>query len=115
MTTPPIAHPPETLEGWFALHQIFRFRKGNVDSGRLPRLVTAAAGALEPAKKSQRRARAKKEVNNEGWTCFVRLIGSSADLMVIHFRDSLDSIAAAQNELARSQLGRLVDPAYSFL
>jgi len=115
MTTPPIAHPPETLEGWFALHQIFRFRKGSVDSGRLPRLVTAAAGALEPAKKSQRKARAKKEVNNEGWTCFVRLIGSSADLMVIHFRDSLDAIGVAQAALARTQLAGLLEPVYTFL
>ena len=35
--------------------------------------------------------------------------------MVIHFRDSLDSIAAAQDDLVRSQLGGILDPAYAFL
>jgi chlorite dismutase len=35
--------------------------------------------------------------------------------MVIHFRNSLDSIAAAQDDLARSQLGGVLEPAYTFL
>ena len=122
MTTQPIAHPPETLEGWFALHQIFRFRQPRVDAGRLARMVKGAANALKPGanapkpgKKSAAKAPARKAGSPEGWSCFVRLIGSSADLMVIHFRDSLDSIAAAQDDLARSQLGGVLDPAYTFL
>jgi chlorite dismutase len=115
MTTPPIAHPPETLEGWFALHQIFRLKKGSVDAGRLTSLVKAATAALEPAKKSKGRARAKSEGGNAGWSCFARLIGSSADLMVIHFRESLDAIGVAQEALARTQLAGIVDPVYTFL
>ena len=115
MTTQPIAHPPETLEGWFALHQIFRFRQGKVDAGRLVRMVKVTARANRPRRKSATRAAAKKASSAEGWSCFVRLIGSSADLMVIHFRDTLDSIAAAQDGLARSSLGGMLDPAYTFL
>ena len=115
MTTPPIAHPPETLEGWFALHQIFRFRKGNVDAGRLPRLVKAAGAALEPAKKSTGKASAKNAGSGAGWSCFARLIGSSADLMVIHFRDSLDAIGVVQEALARTQLAGIMEPVYTFL
>jgi chlorite dismutase len=115
MTTPPIAHPPETLEGWFALHQVFRFRKGSVDAGRLTTLVKAATAALEPAKKSTGKARAKTETGNAGWTCFARLMGSSADLMAIHFRDSLDAVGVAQEALARTQLAGVVEPVYSFL
>ena len=114
MTTPSIAHPPETLEGWFALHQIFRFKR-QIDASRLARMVKGAANARAPDRKSPAKARAKKTGSREGWTCFVRLIGSSADLMVIHFRDSLDSIAAAQDDLAHSQLGGILDPAYTFL
>jgi peroxiredoxin len=115
MTTQPIAHPPETLEGWFALHQVFRFRQPNIDAGRLGRTVKAAARAVTPGRKSAKRTPTKKTSSTEGWSCFVRLIGSSADLMVIHFRDSLDSIAAAQNSLARSALAGILDPAYTFL
>lgn len=115
MTTQPIAHAPETLEGWFALHQIFRFRQQKLDAARLARLVKGAAKAVASGKKSPAKTRTKKVGSTEGWSCFVRLIGSSADLMVIHFRDSLDSIAAAQDDLAHSQLGGILDPAYTFL
>src|SRR5882672_987552 len=114
MTTQPIAHPPETLEGWFALHQIFRFRQKKLDAGRLARMVKGAAHAGAPQRKAAAKARTKRAGSAEGWTCFARLIGSSSDLMVIHFRDSLDSIAAAQDDLARSQLGGILDPAYTF-
>ena len=115
MTTQPIAHPPETLEGWFALHQIFRLKQPKLDAGRLAKMVQVAANPGQPKSKLPAKARTKKAGTVEGWSCFVRLIGSSADLMVIHFRDSLDSIAAAQNDLARSQLGGVLEPAYSFL
>jgi len=98
MTTPPIAHPPETLEGWFALHQIFRFKKGSVEAGRLAKLVKGAQTGT-----------------TAGWSCFVRLIGSSSDLMAIHFRDSLDAIGVAQEELARTQLAGKLEPTYTFL
>ncbi|HMI44048.1 MAG TPA: chlorite dismutase family protein, partial [Gemmatimonadaceae bacterium] len=103
MTTPQIAHPPETLEGWFSLHQIFRFRNPRVDVGRLAKLVRSASTALQPSK------------NAAGWSCFVRLIGSSSDLMAIHFRDSLDAIGVAQEELARTQLAGKLEPTYTFL
>ena len=115
MTTQPIAHPPETLEGWFALHQIFRLKQPKVDAGRLAKMVQVAATQGKPKSKLPAKARTKKAGTAEGWSCFVRLIGSSADLMVIHFRDSLDSIAAAQDDLARSQLGGVLESAYTFL
>ncbi len=50
-----------------------------------------------------------------GWSCFVALIGSTADLMVIHFRASLDEIGAAQMTLAQTTLGRVLQPVYAFL
>ena len=115
MTMPPIAHPPETLEGWFALHQIFRFRNPKVDAGRLAKMVKGAATSLEPAKKSAGKAQSENEGASAGWSCFARLIGSSADLMVIHFRDSLDAIGVAQEALARTQLAGIVEPTYTFL
>jgi peroxiredoxin len=92
MTTPTIAHPPETLEGWYALHQIFRFPKEKPDSTRLPQLTAGA-----------------------GWTCFANLIGSTSDLMAIHFRESLDAIAEAEQSLAKSEILKLADRVYSFL
>ncbi len=115
MTTPPIAHPPETLEGWFALHQIFRFTKPKLDAGRLAKMAKSAVTGAGPARKSTSKGRANKAESSEGWSCCVKLIGSTSDLMVIHFRDSLDAIGAAQSNLARSELGGIVEPVYAFL
>ena len=93
-TDAPTAHPPETLEGWYALHQIFR---GNplIDFGAL-----AAAIAPLGAK--------------DGWSIAVRLIGSVADAMLIHFRPTLESILEAQTRAAQ-KLGAETVLAYSFL
>ncbi|MDP9206552.1 MAG: heme-dependent peroxidase [Gemmatimonadota bacterium] len=112
MNTPVIAHPPETLEGWFALHQIFRFSKPKVEPTRLARTVKSAAAVLESAKKTKAPA---GQLSSAGWSCVARLIGSTADLMVIHFRDSLEAIGAAQEDLARAQLSEILEPAYTFL
>jgi hydrogen peroxide-dependent heme synthase len=115
MTTPPIAHPPETLEGWFALHQIFKFKKPKLDSSRLARMVKSAGSALGPGRASRSKARAKKSDQTAGWSCFARLIGSTADVMAIHFRESLDALGDAQNELARTELAENIEPVYAFL
>jgi peroxiredoxin len=115
MTPPPIAHPPETLEGWFALHQIFKFKKPKLDSSRLARMVKSARSALEPGRASRSKARAKKSDQAAGWSCFARLIGSTADVMAIHFRESLDALGDAQNELARTELAENTEPVYAFL
>ena len=118
MTTPPIAHPPATLEGWYALHQIFRMNKARHEPRELNRLIKAAsaklggASARSSASMSKRKTKGKSEV---GWSCFVSLIGSTSDLMVIHFRDTLDGIGAAQSAVAQTTLARALDPVYSFL
>ena len=103
MTATPIAHPPETLEGWYALHQIFRIDRKNLDARgeALKRMGEAAITALATDK--------------PGWSSFVRLIGSTSDLLVIHFRESLDAIGEAQNVLADCELAAVLQPAYSFL
>src|SRR6185312_17064306 len=114
MTTPTIAHPPETLEGWYALHQIFRFPKSKPDAKRLAQLVKNARASLGSSTTANAKSQ-KKTSGRAGWTCFVRLIGSTADLMVIHFRDSLDAIGDAEEALSKSELGKAVAPVYSFL
>src|SRR6266404_8762101 len=112
--TMPIAHPPETLEGWYALHQIFRFSKGKPDAARLARLARTSATLLGSAPTGRKKS-AKSAPAPVGWSCFARLIGSTSDLMVIHFRESLDAIGAAQDALSKTELGKTVQPVYSFL
>ena len=113
MTISPIVHPPATLEGWYALHQIFRITKARPDAARLEGIVQTAATALNKTR-TRRKPRAKTS-GSDGWTCFARLIGSTSDLMAIHFRESLDAIEAAQDALRKTELGKTVDCVYSFL
>src|SRR5687768_200533 len=117
------AHPPETLEGWFALHQIFRINRQALDARTdvLARMGEAAAAALkvEDPKSGSSGGRERKSGKDSpartGWSCFARLIGSSSDLMVIHFRDSLDAIGVAQDALARQEIMGVLHPTYTFL
>lgn len=112
MTAPPTAHPPETLEGWYALHQIFRFAGKKTNAASLARMVKNAASAMGSHQQPRKTKGSSAAV---GWSRFVRLIGSTSDLMVIHFRESLDAIGTAQDGLAKTQLGKSVQPVYSFL
>jgi peroxiredoxin len=110
----PVAHPPETLEGWYALHQIFRFPKGKPDLASLSRTAAGLRGQLPSARPTKRNPVGTNS-GDAGWSCFVRLIGSSADMMVIHFRNSLDAIGEAEQRMARSTAGRSLVLVYSFL
>ena len=112
MTPPQIAHPPETLEGWYSLHQIFRFAKQKPDASRLARMVKSSAAALGSAPAGRKTKSSSAPV---GWSCFVRLIGSTSDLMVIHFRESLDAIGAAQDALSKTEFGKALQSVYAFL
>jgi chlorite dismutase len=112
MTVPPIAHPPETLEGWYALHQIFRFAKQKPDAAALARMVRSAASSI---RSPQQPRKTKSSSPPVGWSRFVRLIGSTSDLMIVHFRESLDAIGAAQDALGKTQLGKGLQPVYAFL
>src|ERR1043166_4197413 len=79
----PVAHPPETLEGWYALHQIYTCRNGTD--------VAAAARELSTATSTPK----------DGWSVSVELVGSRSDLLSIHFRPSLETIGEAQNAVRR--------------
>src|SRR4029079_15548042 len=73
-----IAHPPETIEGWYALHQIYRSTSPEDAHGKL-----SSPAAEEPP-------------SGRGWTRWVRLIGSPPDLLLVHFRPPLDALATPQ-------------------
>jgi hydrogen peroxide-dependent heme synthase len=105
----PIAQPPATLEGWYALHQIYTCEKAFADQGdtlfQPPPSVDQSAAELQ-------RAMTRPD---EGWSSVFRLIGSMADIMVIHFRPTLDAIGDAQESMDQlPQMARL-NLEYAFL
>jgi hydrogen peroxide-dependent heme synthase len=118
MTTLPTAHPPATLEGWYVLHQIFRVDRRRLAKRGFGPLLKSARTTLDRRAGVGAVPRTKRKAATEstiGWSCIARVIGSTSDLMVIHFRDSLDAIGEAQDALSRTALGEILDPVYSFL
>ena len=111
------AHPPETLEGWYAVHQVFVLDHAALSadakahhSAELRRVSsTPAAGATsgEGAPLSQG--------GDTGWTAHVRLIGSQASLMAMHFRATLDGVGQAARESQRQCESKGFRLVYSFL
>jgi chlorite dismutase len=83
------------LEGWYALHQVFSIVPG-VDDTRVYSTHTMDTPA-------------------EGWTAFASLIGSSAHVMAMHFRPTLDAIGEAQHAMEQLPFFGRLRLEYSFL
>lgn len=101
------AHAPETLEGWYALHQLF-----TIDRAALRALGAGRATAAQEAAAAIESLAAPPA---GGWSLVVPLVGSRGDVMFVHFRPTLDEIGEAQRALARIPLLDVLRPAYSFL
>ncbi len=105
------ASPPETLEGWYALHQIFSVDRDKAHHAGDTSAVPAVAQGLVVSDSNE----SGVSTDHTGWSALVELIGSSADLMAVHFRPTLEEIGAAQREFARQPAARALEPVYSFL
>ena len=106
--TAPIAHPPETLEGWYALHEVFRLDRAALRQRAGAELPALRDGAL-------RTLGELAAPGGGGWSAVVPLVGSVGDVMVMHFRPSLDAVGEAQQRLRRERLADFLSPVYSFL
>jgi peroxiredoxin len=99
---------PETLEGWSALHLMYR-----IDWGRLHQashgdrrqmgdeLVSVLASAVPSP--------------DAGATAFVQLLGHKGDLMIIAFRRSFDELGRTQLALSRTKLHTYLTPTSSYV
>src|SRR5678815_3814063 len=91
---PPTA--PLTLEGAFILHQMFRVRwtawrdLGSADRKHVLSRATSTFAAME--------------ANDQEPTALFSLIGHKGDLMLVHFRRTLDNLNHAELTVAGSEL-----------
>ena len=106
--TAPRAHPPETTEGWYVLHQVLAYDRPLLRGMLAAPVVDMRAEAADALE-------AVAAPTSGGWSAIVPLIGSRADVMLIHFRTTLDEIGAAQQRIARLALFDAMRPVYSFL
>ncbi len=103
-----IAHPPETVEGWYVLHQVF-----SLDRVLLREWASGSTADLAPG--VRRAFDELREPAGGGWSALFEVIGSAADVMVVHFRPTLDAIGVAQRRLADEAVSSFLDPVYTFL
>ncbi len=102
------AHPPETTEGWYVLHQVMAWDR-------------RALRELRAGEFSSLRAAAERVLGElalpaaGGWSAVVPLIGSRADVMFVHFRPTLDDIGDAQQSLSKLALFDALTPVATFL
>ncbi len=101
---PPV---PLTLEGASVLHQMFRLRwpawKALEEAGRR-RILDEALPVLE-----------EMERNTAGQSAVYSLLGHKGDLMLLHYRPSLDELNAVELKIARTALFDFLDPAASYV
>jgi len=98
---------PETLEGWWLLHQMFK-------------VSWPAWQALPTAERRQKaaetaRALAAMERGHEGSSVPCALLGHKGDLMLIHFRRSLEELEAAQLSVDRLDLAAFLQATTSYV
>ncbi len=99
---------PETLEGWSALHLMYRIdwkRVGELSSMDRAQVAIEAAAALAEAISS-------KEAGANAW---VQLLGHKGDLMLIVFRRSFDELGQAQLTFSREKLNSYLTPTASYV
>jgi chlorite dismutase len=104
------AQAPVTLEGWYASHQAFAVQRRALRTRPAVELRAARCAAAEALSATCATGR-----NGDGWTAVVRLVGSLADVLFVHFRPTLDALADAEEEVAQLTLLECFQPAFAFL
>lgn len=83
------AWPPETLEGWYSLHDAYAQSASSVERDSMVRRAADRAAAH----------------TGTGWTAVVALFGGRGDLLVIHFRETPEELDAARWQMADTLAG----------
>jgi peroxiredoxin len=105
---PPV---PLTIEGSSVLHQMFRFDWAawrRLDAGERTRIIVEATTLLTPLET------AAGEGHPAQSAVFAQL-GHKGDLMLVHFRASIEQLAAVERDVARTELSAFLQPQHSYL
>ena len=104
----PAALPPETLEGWYALHQLY-----TVDRRMMRSLAPNALRDLRCETAENLGSITRHD--GDGWSAVVSLVGSTADVLFVHFRPTLDDLRDVQHRVDRLGVMEYLRPAMYFL
>jgi len=98
---------PLTLDGSYLMHQMFRVRWAAwraLGSSQQKHILTAAMAMF-----------GEMEQNKQQATGLFSMLGHKGDLMLVHFRKSLDELNDAELTVAQSELCEYLEPSTSYL
>lgn len=101
---------PETLEGWYVLHD---FRR--LDWPRWKALGAEERAAIAAEAAGFLRAAEAHEDAPEGSSALFSMLGHKADLMFLHLRPTPDELNALERAFARTRLADLTTSPYSYV
>ncbi len=102
---------PLTLDGSSLLHQMFRFEWSawrRLDPAGRDRAVAEVSSLLAPME------RGSSEGHPSQSAVYAQL-GHKGDLMLVHYRDTIDQLAEVERGLARTEFGTFLLPTHSYL
>ena len=98
---------PLTIEGSSVLHQMFRVRWAawhQLEDGPRKHILDEAVPVLQ-----------RMEQRANGQSALFSLLGHKGDLLIIHYRDSVDELNRAELELANTRLSDYLEQTTSYL
>jgi hydrogen peroxide-dependent heme synthase len=102
---------PLTLEGSSVLHQMFRLRRAAwraLDGPPRARILEEAVSLLTPMEEGA-------QEGHPNQSAVYSQIGHKGDLMLLHFRDSLEDLHRAEIAIAQLQFADYLEPVHSYL
>lgn len=102
---------PLTIEGSSVLHQMFRFKRSEwrmLDNWHRERIVKEACDVLAPMEQGATEGRPAQ-------TALFSLIGHKGDVMLVHFRNSMEEVHRAELALRHLELAAYLEQTHSFL
>ena len=98
---------PETLEGWYVQHEVY-----TVQWPQWRALAPSQRAAIIAAGSAWGTAQTSPE---EGSSAFFSILGQKGDLLVVHFRPSLEALNSVELSLRQTDLFTYLQPVYSYL
>jgi hydrogen peroxide-dependent heme synthase len=102
---------PLTLDGSSLLHQMFRFdwpAWRRLEAAGRDRVIAEASSLLAPLEKGS------SEGHPNQSAAFAQL-GHKGDIMLVHYRDTIEQLAQIERDLARTEFSSFLHPTHSYL
>jgi chlorite dismutase/heme-degrading monooxygenase HmoA len=102
--------PPQTDEGWYALHDFRRIDWGAWRDAPQREQDRAVEEGVEYLQTHE-----AVEDADDGASAVFTVVGHKADLLVVHLRPTLDALSTAERRFDRTALGALTDQSTSYV